>query len=155
MSRGRSPESEVDADLAVALAKDAPLVVADILEILRENVSDLADVKTAMEAAPGRAVKDVVQGILMKGLESAMRQPDRRTDDPYLTDRREPEQPKKDYHQPLTGGYVPLIELKRRALPAPEEEQVVDSLQSPLGLTVGTEDLGRRDRKMSITTSRR
>jgi hypothetical protein len=91
----------------------------------------------------------------MKGLESAMRQPDRRVDDPYLTDRREPEKPKKDYHQPLTGGDVPLVELKRRALPAPEEERVVDSLRPPPGLTVSTNDSGRRDRKMSITTSRR
>jgi hypothetical protein len=58
--------------MAVALAKDSSIVAADILEILKENVSDLADVKMAMEAAPGRAVKDIVQGILVKGLESAM-----------------------------------------------------------------------------------
>ena len=125
-----SPESETDAELAVALAKAAPLLAADIIEILRENVSDLADVKTAMEAAPGKAVKDVVQGVLGKALGSAMRQPDRRRDDPYLKDRREPAKAKKDYHQPLTRGEVPLIELKRRgkaaalaALPAPEEEK--------------------------------
>lgn len=111
--RDRSPEGETDADLMLALAKDASIVAADILEILKENVSDLADVKKAMEAAPGRAVKDVVEGILMKGLESAMTKPDRREDDPYLKDRREPEKPKKDYHQPLTGGDVPMIELKK------------------------------------------
>jgi len=113
LMRDRSPEGETDADLMLALAKDASIVAADILEILKENVSDLADVKKAMEAAPGRAVKDVVEGILMKGLESAMTKPDRREDDPYLKDRREPEKPKKDYHQPLTGGDVPMIELKK------------------------------------------
>ena len=112
----------------MALAKDSSQAAADILEILNENVADLADVKTAMEAAPGRAVKDVVRGILMKGLASAMGRPDRRHDDPYLKDRREPEKPQKDYHQPLTGGDVPLIELKRRALPVqPEEERICES----------------------------
>jgi hypothetical protein len=131
--------------LAVALAKDSSQAAADILEILNENVSDLADVKMAMEAAPGRAVKDVVRGILVEGLASAMGKPDRRHDDPYLKDRREPEKPKKDYHQPLTGGDVPLIELKRRAPPVqPEEERICEPPQPAPRLSVSTTDTGKR-----------
>ena len=153
LMRERSPEGETDADLALALAKDASIVAADILEILEENVADLADVKTAMEAAPGRAVKDVVEGILVKGLENAMRKPDRRHDDPYLTDRREPEKPKKDYHQPLTGGDVPLLELKRRALHSLGQEQIAGSCQPSPRLTVNTNDSGKHGAGRRLSTA--
>ena len=55
----------------LSLASDAFDFAEDIIDILANNLKCLLDVKKAMEAAPGMAIKEIVQQIVLETIKMA------------------------------------------------------------------------------------
>lgn len=68
----------------LSLASDAFDFAEDIIDILANNLKCLLDVKKAMEAAPGMAIKEIVQQIVLETIKMAKIEQDRKCDDNYI-----------------------------------------------------------------------
>ena len=68
----------------LSLASDAFDFAEDIIDILANNLKCLLDVKKAMEAAPGMAIKEIIQQIVLETIKMAKIEQDRKCDDNYI-----------------------------------------------------------------------
>jgi len=61
-----------------------------LIEILKENIYDLIDIKTALDKSPSYAIRNIIENIFKQALEMMFRSPDGRIDDCIIKDLGEP-----------------------------------------------------------------